>query len=72
VDYDRIRTRMNELNKQYQVKQVAIDRWNATQLATQLTDDGFEMVALGKVMPVPKGEGENSIPGLELRRDAYP
>ena len=25
-----------------------MDRWNATQLATQLTDDGFEMVAFGQ------------------------
>jgi phage terminase large subunit-like protein len=48
VDYDRIRNRMNELDKQYHITQVAIDRWNATQLATQLAGDGFEMVAFGQ------------------------
>ena len=48
VDYDRIRARINELGKQYNITQVAIDRWNATQLATQLAGDGFEMVAFGQ------------------------
>ena len=48
VDYDRIRTRIVELGKQYDIRQVAIDRWNATQLATQLSGDGFEMVAFGQ------------------------
>ena len=33
VDYERIRTKINELGKQYPITQVAIDRWNATQLA---------------------------------------
>lgn len=47
VDYDRIRRRINELQRSYRIRQVAIDRWNATQLATQLAGDGFEMVAFG-------------------------
>ena len=48
IDYDRIRTRINELGQQYQIREIAIDRWNATQLATQLEGDGFEMVAFGQ------------------------
>ena len=39
---------MNELNERYAIQQVSIDRWNATQLATQLAGDGFEMIAFGQ------------------------
>ncbi len=48
VDYDVIRRRINELNEQFEIREIAIDRWNATQLATQLEGDGFEMVAFGQ------------------------
>ena len=48
IDYERIRAKINELGKQYNILEIAIDRWNATQLATQLTDDGFEVVAFGQ------------------------
>lgn len=37
----RLSVTFNELGKQYHIVQVAIDRWNATQLATQLAGDGF-------------------------------
>jgi phage terminase large subunit-like protein len=48
IDYDRIRKKVNELGQQYHIQEIAIDRWNATQLATQLGCDGFEMVAFGQ------------------------
>ena len=48
IDFDRIRQRVNELGQQYHIREIAIDRWNATQLATQLEGDGFEMVAFGQ------------------------
>lgn len=48
VDYDRIRIRMTELGRQYHISQVVIDRWNATQLATQLASEGFQRVAFGQ------------------------
>ena len=48
VDYEYIRKQLNELHKRFHIRQVAIDRWNATQLATQLDQDGFEMVAFGQ------------------------
>jgi len=48
VDYEFIRQKLNDLNERFRVRQVAIDRWNATQLATQLDHDGFEMVAFGQ------------------------
>ncbi|MCC7424456.1 MAG: terminase large subunit [Planctomycetaceae bacterium] len=48
VDYDVVRKRIEELGKRFQIREIAIDRWNATQLATQLESDGFEMVAFGQ------------------------
>lgn len=48
IDYDRIRKKVNELGQIYNIQEIAIDRWNATQLATQLTDDHFNVVAFGQ------------------------
>jgi phage terminase large subunit-like protein len=48
IDYDVVRRDINELDKIYQIKEVAIDRWNATQLTTQLAGDGFEVVPFGQ------------------------
>lgn len=48
VDFDVIRRRINELGQRFRIEQIALDRWNATQLATQLSGDGFEMVAFGQ------------------------
>jgi phage terminase large subunit-like protein len=48
IDYDVIRQRINELGQHFHIREVCIDRWNATQLATQLTGDGFEIVAFGQ------------------------
>ena len=46
IDYDRIRKFINDLGTRYHIRQIALDRWNGTQLATQLEGDDFEMVAL--------------------------
>jgi phage terminase large subunit-like protein len=48
IDYDRIRKKINELNEQYAIEEICIDRWNATQLATQLDGDGFTVVPFGQ------------------------
>jgi phage terminase large subunit-like protein len=48
VDYDRIRKRINGLGERYHIQEIAIDRWNATQLATQLMGDGVEVVEFGQ------------------------
>jgi phage terminase large subunit-like protein len=50
TDYDYIRNRINELGKIYNIKEIAIDRWNATQLAVQLGQDGFEVNFFGQGM----------------------
>jgi len=48
IDYDRIHAKIKELGDKYRILSIAIDRWNATQLATQLEGDGFEIVAFGQ------------------------
>jgi phage terminase large subunit-like protein len=60
TDYDVIRRDINELAKTYNIRQLAIDRWNATQLATQLQGDGMEVVGFGQ------GYGSMSAPSKQL------
>lgn len=46
IDYAYIRQRINDLAQQYDLREVAFDPWNATQLSVQLLDDGVNMVAM--------------------------
>ncbi len=62
IDYEFIRAKINDLAERYQIKEVAIDRWNATQLSTQLAGDGFEMIGFGQ------GFASMSAPTKELER----
>jgi phage terminase large subunit-like protein len=48
TDYDVIRRDINELAKKYNIRQVGIDRWNATQLSQQLQGDGINVVGYGQ------------------------
>ena len=60
TDYDQVRSDINALAKKYNIRQIAIDRWNATQLATQLQGDGLEVVGFGQ------GYGSMSAPAKML------
>jgi phage terminase large subunit-like protein len=48
VDYDVIRETIRELAATYAVREHGYDRWNATQLVTQLLGDGANMVPVGQ------------------------
>jgi phage terminase large subunit-like protein len=48
VDYDAIRADINALGQIYNVREIAADRWNATQLITQLAGDGFTIFPFGQ------------------------
>jgi len=48
VDYDRIRADIVAIRDQYNLHTVAIDRWNATQLAKQLEGDGINVGFFGQ------------------------
>ena len=60
TDFDQVRADINELAKKYNIKQVGIDRWNATQLSNQLHGDGVNVLGYGQ------GYGSMSGPSLVL------
>ncbi|MBQ9270569.1 MAG: terminase large subunit, partial [Oscillospiraceae bacterium] len=47
VDYNFVRKTIGELAEQYHICEIGVDRWNATQLITELAGDGFTMVPIG-------------------------
>jgi phage terminase large subunit-like protein len=47
VDYNFVRRTINELGEQFHILEIGVDRWNATQLITDLEGDGFTMVPIG-------------------------
>lgn len=51
VDYEFIRADLQAMAERYKVRKVAIDRWNATQLAVQLGQDGLEVELFGQGFP---------------------
>ncbi len=75
IDYDHIRRRINELGERYHIQEIAIDRWNATQLASQLDGDGFEVVAFGQgyaSMNWPTKKLEELVLGQKLAHGGHP
>lgn len=74
IDYDRIRKKINDLRKDFNILEIAVDRWNSTQLSTQLQGDGFEMVAFGQgfaSMTAPTKELETLILAGRLRHGGH-
>ena len=47
VDYNFVRKTINELAEEFHICEIGVDRWNATQLITDLEGDGFTMVPIG-------------------------
>ena len=48
VDYAFVRKTIGDLAKLHDIREIGFDRWNATQLVQQLTDDGLAMVPIGQ------------------------
>ena len=61
-DYAFVRQDMADLADQFDVQEVAFDRWGASQLVNQLTDDGHNIVEFGQ------GYASMSAPTKELER----
>lgn len=75
VDYDVIRRHVNELAEQYDIRELAVDRWNSTQLQTQLMGDGIEVVQFGQgyaSMSAPTKELEKLVLGGQISHGAHP
>jgi len=75
LDYDFVRAEINELHKQYNFKQIGLDRWAATQITTQLEGDGFEIIPVGQgfaSMSAPTKELEKIVLGKKLAHGGHP
>jgi phage terminase large subunit-like protein len=46
TDYDVVREEISALAEKYTIGEIGFDKWNATQLATQLMNEGAQMVAI--------------------------
>lgn len=62
IDHRYIREKIKALGEIFNIQEIAYDRWGATQLVQDLTDDGFEMVPFGQ------GFGSMAAPTKELMR----
>lgn len=75
ANYNVIRRRINELGEKYNIREIAIDRWNSTQLQTDLEDAGFEVVPYGQgygSMTAPTKEFEALVISRAIRHGANP
>jgi phage terminase large subunit-like protein len=62
IDYAHIRQQINALAERYDLREIAYDPWNATQLSTELQSDGVLMVEMRQ------GFASLSAPSKELLR----
>jgi phage terminase large subunit-like protein len=48
IDYEAIKAALRADAEAYDLREVAFDRWGATQLSTELTDEGFPLIQTGQ------------------------
>lgn len=75
VDYDRIRLDIQDDAERYNLREVAIDRWNSTQLVSQLQGDGLTVALFGQgfqSMSAPSKALEAEVLAGRLRHGAHP
>ena len=75
TDYDFIKSKVIELTSKYKIECIAFDRWNASQLVIQLTNDGANMKPFGQgfiSMSAPTKEVEKLFLSNEITHDANP
>ncbi len=74
-DYDVIREFIRELADEFEIREIAFDRWGATQLVTQLQGDGANCVPIGQgfaSLSAPTKELEKLVLSGDLRHGAHP
>jgi len=75
IDYQYIRHTLHELREKYDIAEIAFDRWGATKLSQDLTDDGFLMVPFGQgfaSMSAPTKELMNLVLSRKIRHGGHP
>ena len=74
-DFEAVRSRINTLSEMYNIKEIAVDRWNATQLVVQLDGDGHNVTFFGqgyRSMNVPTKALEASVLGEKIVHGGNP
>lgn len=74
-DYDRIREDIRALSEEFNLREIAYDRWGATQLVTQLQADGATVFPMGQgfaSMSPPTKELDKRLAGGTLRHGGHP
>lgn len=75
TDYNFIKRDIKALSKLYNIKEIAFDRWNSSQLVNDLLDDGANMVPFGQgfaSMTAPMKELERLVLSHELNHGDDP
>lgn len=75
TDYEFIREHIQWLGEQYRIEELAYDRWNASQLVTQIQGDGLSVVGFGQgyaSMSAPAKELEKLILGHQMQHGQQP
>jgi phage terminase large subunit-like protein len=74
-DFDVVRRDINEFASRYNVRCIGLDRWGATQLATQLAGDGIELVGYAQSFAAMSGPSkllENLVISRKIRHSGNP
>ena len=75
VDYAYVLETVREVAERHDIREVAIDRWNATQMAVWLEQDGMDVSYFGqgyRSMSAPSKELEAMVMGRRLRHGGHP
>jgi phage terminase large subunit-like protein len=75
VDYDVIREDVKRLAEEFRIQEIAFDRWNSSQIVTQLQADGATMVPMGQgfaSLSAPAKELEKLVLARKLRHGGQP
>jgi phage terminase large subunit-like protein len=76
VDYEAVRAKLHDWAGRFDLKEIAYDPWNATDLVSRLTEtDGFTCVPIRQgyaSLSGPTKALEKAVMGKELRHDGHP
>jgi phage terminase large subunit-like protein len=75
TDYGRLKAQIYADAERFKIEQIAIDRWNATQLANDLQEEGLPVTLFGQgfaSMSAPAKEFERQVLGREIDHGGHP
>lgn len=75
VDYRAIKKTILECAEAFDIEEIAFDRWNSSQLVTELMEEGLPMVAFGQgfaSMSTPSKEVERMVADGDLEHGGHP